>query len=642
MPNKNPILVAALFCLHLVPVWSQTDSLAQLVTQAEGLQKALLLLELSTEYLGNDQGKALGTAQQALQIAQEHQNDSLQVEALLHIIAGYQHFGDGAASMPYMLQAREIAEGAGLDRLLLEVLSYLSNHLAQSYQYDQALAYTQQTLDKALELGDTLVILNSLDLQGTIHRLLKQFDQAIASYQQEGIYLQGWKRPFEKGRMYNNLALVYMDQGLFEESIEPLQIAAQAFRDQGYLVGEAIVQLNLSDVFYRTGQLDQCYDSYLLTQALNKDVQEPQIEASALAGLARIEMERGQLDLAEKRLLESEKIAREANNYETLTMACHYLEGLYLARGNFEKARFYEQQFALANDAFISSDVTEKTAEFEVKYETEKTEKELALQQAQNYRQQTAILGLIGGLAAFLAFGYLFYNRYRLKQKAILDAAVIREQKLGLQAVLEAQEAERQRIARDLHDGIAQELVALKLNLQAVEHRLGATAPNESESLRGLVGQLDQSCTEVRNLSHMMMPPALASQGLIPSLNMLIRNSLEAVGIQTRFDHSGLSGRLDEKTEIGLYRIAQELFNNILKHAGAQQVGLQLYRAGDNLIMRVEDDGKSFDYEAVRKQGSMGMLNILSRVQNLQGAFASEPGSDRGTVSTIRVPAKNL
>ena len=99
-----------------------------------------------------------------------------------------------------------------------------------------------------------------------------------------------------------------------------------------------------------------------------------------------------------------------------------------------------------------------------------------------------------------------------------------------------------------------------------------------------------------------------------------------------------LPDNLEEKVKIGLYRIAQELVNNIIKHAGAGRVMMHLYLAGSSLILRVEDDGQGFDFETARNKGSMGLLNILSRVGHLGGAFHIETAQPHGAVSTVRIP----
>jgi signal transduction histidine kinase len=308
-------------------------------------------------------------------------------------------------------------------------------------------------------------------------------------------------------------------------------------------------------------------------------------------------------------------------------------------KGDAKEALRYFHLYDSIRDSANLKQNNKNVAELETKYQTEKKESQIKVQElelkqksAAIFRQRSFLIALIAGLLALAVFGYLFYNRYRLRQKQILNEALIREQQLGLSAVIEAQETERKRIAKDLHDGIAQELVAMKMGFEQFKDK------ENSEQYNTLMKSLDDACTEVRNISHVMSPPMLENKGLPGSLEMLLRNSLGLAGIQHQFENLGVNERVDEKIEIGIYRITQELINNIIKHAKASNVIVQLQKMGTQLILRVEDNGESFDFEKAKYKGSMGLLNILSRVRTLNGTFASEPSTPKGTVSLVRIP----
>lgn len=207
-----------------------------------------------------------------------------------------------------------------------------------------------------------------------------------------------------------------------------------------------------------------------------------------------------------------------------------------------------------------------------------------------------------------------------------------------MNAVIEAQETERKRIARDLHDGIAQEIVAIKLGFEILGRRIDKMAPEEMPKLSELSKQLDASCTELRGIAHNMLPPTLGTQGLAPSLEMLLRNTLQHSNIKAKFNVHNLTTKIDEKTEISLYRIAQELLNNIVKHSKAAQVVMELFQSDSWLVLRVEDDGQGFDFEAARSRGTMGILNILSLVGAVGGEFKTEGNRTGGTIALVRVP----
>jgi signal transduction histidine kinase len=331
-------------------------------------------------------------------------------------------------------------------------------------------------------------------------------------------------------------------------------------------------------------------------------------------------------------------IMQKLNLQEPLDPYHKNFANAYAGLRDFENAYKWHKIYFTRIDTINQNDYVGKIANIEAKYNLAKKEQELSEQRAQNFRQQVALYSLLAALLAALLIGWLFYHRFRLRKKAELDAAVIREQKLGLSAVIEAQEAERKRIARDLHDGIAQELVALKLGFDALGRRVGKIVPDETARFADLNAQLDASCTEVRSIAHTMSPPMLGQQGLAPSLELLLRHTLQHAGMEAKFSAHDLPLQLDEKTEIGLYRIAQELLNNVVKHAQAARVVVELFQSDNQLVMRVEDDGTGFDFEGARARGTMGVLNILSRVSTLGGEFFAEKKQPHGTVAMVRVP----
>ncbi len=338
--------------------------------------------------------------------------------------------------------------------------------------------------------------------------------------------------------------------------------------------------------------------------------------------------ERGYAIMKEKNLIEPLEIY-----YEELANANEKL-------GNQAAALDWYKKFMQLDDSLFQTQNVKNLSEIETRYQTEKKEKELIKQKADIFRQKVMINGLSFGIVLLALVGFLLYTRYKHKQKAILDAAIIKEQKLGLNAVIEAQEAERKRIAKDLHDGVAQELVALQFGFQQIQNKLKTIAPGETDQLKFLEKQLRETNTEVRNISHVMMPPGLEVNGLVPSLEMLLRNTTAQTSIKTDFEHYNLPNRLAERVELSLYRITQELLNNTLKHAQASDIVLQLYQAGKYIILRMQDNGISFDFELSKNKGSMGLLNILSRVNVIGGTFSSEKGVPTGTISTVKIPVQ--
>jgi signal transduction histidine kinase len=330
-------------------------------------------------------------------------------------------------------------------------------------------------------------------------------------------------------------------------------------------------------------------------------------------------------------------IMQKLNLQEPLDPYHENFANAYAGLRDFENAYKWHKIYFARLDTINKKDYVGQIANIEAKYNLVKKEQEITAQRAANYRQSVWLYSLSAAFAAFIVFGYLFWNRYRLRKRTELDAALIREQKLGLNAVIEAQEAERKRIAKDLHDSIAQELVALKLGFNALGRRVGKSTPEEIPRFAELDAQLDASCKEVRSIAHTMSPPTLEQQGLAPSLELLLRNSLHPKGIETRFEYQDVPDNLSEKVKVGVYRIAQELINNIVKHADAHKVLLRIGKNGPHLEMLLQDDGKGYDFEDAKTRGSMGLLNIISRVNTLNGSFSVDSVNPHGSLAQVRI-----
>ena len=197
-----------------------------------------------------------------------------------------------------------------------------------------------------------------------------------------------------------------------------------------------------------------------------------------------------------------------------------------------------------------------------------------------------------------------------------------------MKAVIQAQEEERKRIAKDLHDGIVQQLGGLKLGLQNV-------FKSKSEEESKLIKVLDDSAQELRVLSHKMMPKSLSELGLIPALEDMLSNTLGNTNIEYDFENFGIKDRLKENIEISLYRITQELIQNVIKHSGATKANVQLFKAGSDIVLIVEDNGMGIKKS---ESSGIGLMNISSRLDTINGNVNFEPSPESGTLATVKIP----
>jgi signal transduction histidine kinase len=210
-------------------------------------------------------------------------------------------------------------------------------------------------------------------------------------------------------------------------------------------------------------------------------------------------------------------------------------------------------------------------------------------------------------------------------------------------SVQRAQEEERRRISRELHDDLSQRLSGMKFAVEALDDDLGSEHPKVARRLRTLGRELDRSITEVRRISSNLRPSALDDFGLVSALRLLCREFQERFAVETRCDAAddpALQAGPDAET--ALFRIAQEALSNVAKHARASRVLLRLTRHEDALELRVEDDGAGFPPDGPlppRTPGhGLGIVSMRERAELLGGTctIASAPGT--GTTVTITLP----
>ncbi|MGB1317244.1 MAG: sensor histidine kinase, partial [Flavobacteriales bacterium] len=235
--------------------------------------------------------------------------------------------------------------------------------------------------------------------------------------------------------------------------------------------------------------------------------------------------------------------------------------------------------------------------------------------------------------------GLFILQRNKRLAEAKRDAAIIEERERGLRSIIQATEEERKRIAKDLHDGIVQSLTGLSLRLQKQSGSEKAKSAGLDVELISTRSILDESIAEVRGISHQMMPRVLSEMGLIPALDDMLQKSLGLTEIKYDFEHHNIENqRFKETVEISLYRICQELVNNIIKHSEAKAVSVQLLKTKSHLVLVVEDNGKGFTFDDPNNQNGIGLMNITSRAKAIHGEVNYEPSPEQGTVASVRVP----
>ncbi|PCE62538.1 hypothetical protein B7P33_18040 [Sediminicola luteus] len=306
-------------------------------------------------------------------------------------------------------------------------------------------------------------------------------------------------------------------------------------------------------------------------------------------------------------------------------------------RGRYKKSNEIYSKYIKLKDSVFSENSRKAVADAETKYQTEKKDKEIATQQLALSEQEAQIqkkqaqnnymLGAVLFLAtAGLLLLFLFKQRQKRKNQELLTLKRDFQIKT-LESLIEGEEKERLRVAKELHDGVNGDLAAIK-------YKLSSLLEMNHTVIQEAITMIDDSCKQVRAISHNLIPPSLENFDLVEATQIFCSN-LNDVLPETEivFLHIGETVGMPKKAEVNAFRIIQELVNNAVRHAEATQIDVQLSSRENTVQITVEDDGKGFDSEKLGNEG-IGLGNVRSRIDYLK-ATTDFISNEKGTSYTI-------
>ena len=330
-------------------------------------------------------------------------------------------------------------------------------------------------------------------------------------------------------------------------------------------------------------------------------------------------------------------IAEKENIFEKLPILYEALAENYKAAGDMSNYSESLRKIIELKDSLYKKNSAEALSEMETKYEVQKQENIIVNQKLDIAKKNTLFNGALALLIITLIIGYVFFQNRKKNQQLKMQQLIFEQKKNTASAVLSAEENERKRIAEDLHDSVAQKMVAAKLNLEALESDLPGLDKTQQKIFDNISSLVNESCAEVRNLSHSMMPQAFSKSGLADAISDFL-DKIDSRVLKVNFTIEGNTGNINKDKEIMIYRIVQECIQNVLKHAKATQLDISMIASNGELDFLIEDNGIGFNRSAIKKQESIGMGNIQSRVDFLNGRIdiSSEPG--KGTMIAFYIP----
>jgi two-component system, NarL family, sensor kinase len=394
---------------------------------------------------------------------------------------------------------------------------------------------------------------------------------------------------------------------------------------------------NLADIKMKQGQIELSKRYYQESLNLTLQTQDGINQMYSLHGLGLVALNEGKWNEAENYVKSALKLGIEQKAGAYTFALYQTLSYLALARGEIDEYRQYFSLYQSGRDSVQNEKLIRVLQELETKYATK--EKELRITQLNQMQQNQRRLALGAFALAILVgiVGYLAWRNQHNRKKLAEQALLLQEQKfkeleqekqlLAADAMLKGQEEERRRLSRDLHDGLGGMLSGIKQSLVVI--KANPEMPEQgAQSIGRTIESMDQSINEMRRLARNLMPEALLKFGLKDALQDFCDYLSNSTQMQIQYQTFGIEQRIPEGQEVIVFRIVQELLNNVVKHAKASVVLLQLLRDGQRFSLTVEDNGVGIPSDTLDKAQGIGWTNIRSRVDYLNGQLdiSSKPG----------------
>jgi len=351
----------------------------------------------------------------------------------------------------------------------------------------------------------------------------------------------------------------------------------------------------------------------------------------------------GQFDNAIECYNECVELAVKYNMKGGLQYLYEDMANVFDKAGRFKDARDYYIKYMILRDSVYNTEKSKQIFELERRYQSEQKEKEILRLKLSKKRHNLLMMALGFLVLLIVISAWYIIRHYRDKRliaeqentinKQIINELEKEKQLVATRAVLAGEESERQRLARDLHDGLGSLLTGVKLKLANMKGNYILDEETRVDFSNALT-TLDSAVSELRRVAHNLMPEALIKFGLKYALEDFCTN-LDSTTVKVIFRFYGNFSRVRQNLETASFRIVQELVNNALKHSGATQIIVQMIQDDNRLCLSVQDNGRGFDKDTMENSNTVGLNSVKSRVAFLNGLIDIYSQEGKGTEISI-------
>lgn len=580
------------------------------------------------------------------------------------------------------------------------ILDYCSKaDRLRSVNYDSSLFYTRKALKLSFKLNSLEMISKSVKNLGRYYLSKERFQDALACYLACLKIEESRKDDLRIADIHTLLGSAYYYMELFPRALEQDNIALDIYKEKNYAPGmaKALEQLGnlhssrefcekrneaekLKDFETAIDYLKKSEQQYLLAgsqaglaslnisfasvynkikrpdialeyvkKALDyyRSINDPESISNSLYVMGKIYRRLKEYDKSVSAFKESEAIGKANNLYQGIQFLYEALATTLAEEGDYKQAYQCYIRYMTIRDSIYNSEKSRQFIELETKFQSEVKQNQILKLMAEK-RERNNLIYMLTGIIFLLAV-FIYYHVRLLRQNRVIanQKIEIRENKilelekervyLAARSVLEGEEAERSRLAGDLHNGLGGLLSGIKLNLSTMKENSVISHENVS-AFNHALSLLDTSISELRRIAHNLMPETLTHYGLKTAIEDFCLQVAPAGKPEINVRFFGDDMRYTRELELTMYRIIQELVNNSLKHAGAALITIQVFSEPQRLVAQVIDNGCGFENNGnIYTVKGKGLENIYNRVTAMNGKLDiwSQPG--QGTEISIEI-----
>ena len=619
------------------------DSLKNEIGKCNDSTKAQILSDLCWEYRNISLDSAVYYGLKAINFSRKKKFNKQLAQSLNDLGIIYTDKSEFEKALSLFYESLEIRKNAkdsmGMASLFLKI--------GIVYQKQGAFQKALENQLKALALYESLKFnkgisycLNNIAL---IHYNLGNNKMALTFHQKSYAMKKEMNDEYGMAGSLVNIGNIYFEQKDYNLAISTLRDALSSLRKIGDREYLSACLNNLGSALVSNGNSKEAYPLIVEALKLRKQEDDKKGLMSSYINYANACFNLNMLNETKLAFEEALKLSKQISALPEQVMLYKSLSDISEKTGNSVLALNYLRKHNELQDSLLNVNLNTQIAEMQTKYETEKKEKENALlknenavrklQLAKEKSQRNLLLILI--LLILISTAFILVA-LRNKNKIKISRALLQQERIKLNEIVQTQEYERKRISRELHDGVGQMMAVIRMNVSAIEPE-----KKNVELYQKSLQLIDQSCEEIRQISHQLMPGLLIKGGLKAAIDELVMYMNSSGNTKVYFDIVGFDQRPSETIEINLYRIIQELLANIVKYAEAKEVHIQLTKEAETITLMLEDNGKGFDVAELKNSKGNGWHNINSRLDLLKGNIEIDSKTGKGTAIFIEIKENN-